>query len=443
MRVFPVRRLIVLLACASTAWAATASLNWPATTRKADVALHAEPNFNAPATTKLPLKTAVTVIGQQGLWYQVEAANHRTGYVRVNDILIAAAKTGDGDDNVQALVSGRSGHGHVTETAGVRGLDESDLRAASFNSAELAKMEAQRATPDAARSWAAAHDWHARSIPWPAEMPEHHGNNGNHGVHKLLEKSRGLLSSLGRHASHAANAADEATAPGTAGDGSDDEELALGPMIMGRLLGAVPLWKNPTAQRRVNVIGRWLVLQSSRPNLPWTFGVIDSPAYNAFTAPGGYIVVTRGLYELVDNDQELAGILAHEITHAVQGDQYNVIRKQQMTSAALDLASSEVTTGGGLAGQLARDYVEKNGAAMLLTSLDRSAEYRADAVGSVYLARAGMDPLALYAILQKMQAVGSKSGALAQLYKTHPSIENRLERLDRLDYGQLDAHDRD
>src|SRR3546814_1164816 len=78
------------------------------------------------------------------------------------------------------------------------------------------------------------------------------------------------------------------------------EELALGPELAGRVLGAAPLWPDAQAQRRVNLIGRWMASQTTRPDLPWTFGVIDPPEINAFAAPGGYVMVTRGMTELPD-----------------------------------------------------------------------------------------------------------------------------------------------
>ena len=84
----------------------------------------------------------------------------------------------------------------------------------------------------------------------------------------------------------------------------------------------------------------------------------------------------------------------------------------------------------GLAGQFAKDYVTRNGAKVLLTSLDREAEFRADQASEVYLARSGFDPLSLYAVLQKMTAFGTKSAALAELYKTHPPLADRLDRID-------------
>jgi predicted Zn-dependent protease len=65
----------------------------------------------------------------------------------------------------------------------------------------------------------------------------------------------------------------------------------------------------------LNLVGKNLALRSSRPGLPWTFGAVDSEVVNAYSAPGGYVLVTRGLLKRVKNEAELAGILAHEIMH--------------------------------------------------------------------------------------------------------------------------------
>ena len=218
------------------------------------------------------------------------------------------------------------------------------------------------------------------------------------------------------------------------------EELALGPQIAGRILGARPLWSDAGAQQRVNLIGRWVASQSSRPDLPWTFGVIDSPEINAFAAPGGYVLVTRGMYEILSTDGEVAAVLGHEISHCVQRDHYNVIRKQETATVGKDLAMSEVKTGTDTASVYARQYVEQHGAAIMLTALDREAEFRADEAAEIYVARAGMNPVSLYAVLQKMAAAGTQSASLAQLYKTHPALDARMNHIDRRDYKQLKAY---
>ena len=169
--------------------------------------------------------------------------------------------------------------------------------------------------------------------------------------------------------------------------------------------------------------------------------MIDTPEVNAFAAPGGYILVTRGLYELLSSDSELAAVLGHEISHCVQRDHYNVIRKQELATAGKDRALRGVDAGyDSVAGTYARRYAEEHGATIMLTALDREAEYRADEGAEVYLARAGLNPLALYSVLQKFVALGSESASLAQLYKTHPPFDARIDRIDQRGYGALEPY---
>jgi Zn-dependent protease with chaperone function len=81
-----------------------------------------------------------------------------------------------------------------------------------------------------------------------------------------------------------------------AGTMSEAEEARIGQQIAGNLLGAAPLVRDDGLQRYVNQVGRWVALQSERPDLNWHFGVIESEDLNAFAAPGGYIFLTKGLY---------------------------------------------------------------------------------------------------------------------------------------------------
>ena len=84
----------------------------------------------------------------------------------------------------------------------------------------------------------------------------------------------------------------------TATTGIDEkQEIAIGSELAGRTLGAAPLVNDPALQTYVNKVGRWVASQSERPDLPWRFGVIETPSVNAFAVPGGYVLITRGLYE--------------------------------------------------------------------------------------------------------------------------------------------------
>jgi beta-barrel assembly-enhancing protease len=82
--------------------------------------------------------------------------------------------------------------------------------------------------------------------------------------------------------------------------------------------------------RYLNVVGRNLAARSTRPTLQWTFGVLDSPAVNAVSAPGGYVFVTRGLLQRVDNEAALAGILSHEIAHVTRKDAFLIYQKTKV-----------------------------------------------------------------------------------------------------------------
>jgi len=440
MRGFPMTLIAALLAASCVAAA-----DLPAVVHRSAVDVYAQPEFDAAKIATLKRDDKVSVSAQQGLWYELLMPEGTPGYVRVNDVRLDYASTEGGDANMRVLMSGKAGEGRVTETAGVRGIDESDLKSASFNAAQLKAMNAQRVDGAAAAAYASEHGWHATKVAYANEAKGGKdagaatGKSGSSKGASAKAVGGGLGSMIGGGLGSAIGGASKAIPKSESELAA--EELALGPEITGRILGARPLWKNAEAQRRVNLVGRWVASQTSRPELPWTFGVIDTPEVNAFAAPGGYILVTRGLYQLLSSDSELAAALAHEIAHCVQRDHCNVIRKQEMASAGKEVAMSATDAGkDSLAGSYARSYAEKHGAAIMLTSLDRKAEYRADEGAEYYLARAGMNPLALYSLLQKLTALGSDSAALAQLYKTHPSFDARIDHIDERGFGALEPY---
>jgi len=438
MRVLPAFLIAALFAAA-----AASAADLTATVRKAEVNVYSAANLESAKVTKLKQDASVVIAEQQGLWYSVKLADGKTGFVRVNDVRVNYGSAEDSAANMQVLTSGKAGVGRVSETAGVRGIDESELQAAAFNQAQLDAMVANRSDTATASAYAGAHSWPATTVAWDGEFKPKKDDkaasskSASSGA-STLSGLGSMLGSLGSKASSALGMA-EKVAPKSEAEQSA-EEAALGPQIAGRVLGARPLWNDAEAQKRVNVIGRWVASQTSRPDLPWTFAVIDTTEVNAFAAPGGYILVTRGLYELLSSDSEVAAVLAHEISHAVERDHYNVIRKQEITTAGKDAVAGQVDVGAGIAENYAKDYVEKHGATILVTSLDRQAEFRSDKAAEIYLARAGMNPMALYAVLQKMMALGAESASLAALYKTHPPLDARLDRIDERGYGTLKAY---
>ena len=203
---------------------------------------------------------------------------------------------------------------------------------------------------------------------------------------------------------------------------NEAEEAAIGRQIAGNLLGAAPLVKDPQLQKYVNNVGRWVASQSERPDLAWHFGVIETSDINAFAAPGGYIFVTRGLYQMLNEESELAGVLAHEVGHVIRKHHLKILQKSQA-----------VDQGGKLLGEQAGDK-EKirnligNGAEIVARSLDKNAEFEADRIAVVLAARAGYEA---YGLPQVLQAIGhaGNDDKVALLFKTHPHPDERYARL--------------
>tara|TARA_B100000745_G_scaffold198622_1_gene130994 strand:- start:1670 stop:2539 length:870 start_codon:yes stop_codon:yes gene_type:complete len=212
---------------------------------------------------------------------------------------------------------------------------------------------------------------------------------------------------------------------------SESEELAIGREAAAILLGAAPLSTRNQQQQYINKLGRYLASHSKRPGLPWRFGIINHPAINAYAAPGGYIFVTQGLLNVLENEAQLAAVLAHEITHVVEKHHLKEIQKSGGFSALVDTGvllyeSSDSP-------QLAPKYVEKvaNGAKSVFTSgLSKGAEYHADNEAIFILQKAGYDPFALFDVLQKLDERGSQDGMLSLMLATHPTPRQRLDKLD-------------
>ena len=217
---------------------------------------------------------------------------------------------------------------------------------------------------------------------------------------------------------------------------AEPEEISIGRDMAARLLGAAPLAGNPALQRYVNHVGRWVASQSERPDLPWLFGVLDAPEVNAFAVPGGTIFVTRGLVQRMRNEAELAGVLAHEISHVVRKHHLKAIQKAAQTSLAGDALQEALKN----QRPEARAKLISVGSELYTRGLDKSDEIEADRVGVVLAARAGYDSYGLPSVLQTLQAMNAQDSSLALMFKTHPSPAERLGALSERMHTVLDAY---
>jgi predicted Zn-dependent protease len=214
------------------------------------------------------------------------------------------------------------------------------------------------------------------------------------------------------------------------------QEVDLGRDIASTLLGAAPLVADEAMQRYVNAVGRWLALQTERPDLPWQFGVLDAPQVNAFATPGGYVFVTHGLFARMKNEAELAGVLAHEIAHVLRKHHLKAIQKNAQAGLAANVISMALRD----RGSAARDKLVSFGKEMYARGLDKADELEADRLGVVIAARAGYDAYGLPSVLQMMQAMNPEDSGLALMFKTHPPPAERLEALEQKMQPVMDAY---
>lgn len=213
---------------------------------------------------------------------------------------------------------------------------------------------------------------------------------------------------------------------------SREDEIAVGRNVTGTILGAAPLVNDAQLQQYVNKVGRWVASQSERADLPWHFGVIDSNDVNAFAAPGGYVLITKGLYLRLTSEAQLAGVLGHEIAHVVQKHHLKVMQKQALLDAGTSFLKEKISKN-----KLTQRAVS-TGAEISARNLDKSAEFEADSMGTVLAARAGYEAYGLAEVLQDMETINNNDGSVALLFQTHPHPEDRLAQLSLVSGDQMD-----
>lgn len=219
----------------------------------------------------------------------------------------------------------------------------------------------------------------------------------------------------------------DATKDLTAKEMTPAEEAEVGAASAALLLGGAPLYKNADVERYVNQVGMWVAMQTGRKDIEWRFGVLDSPNVNAFAAPSGYILITRGLLARLNNESELAGVLAHEITHVVKRHYVVAYLKAKQLGGGVKLVQTAAEAQGAI-DQKTSAQIGNVFRGVYAKGLSEGDEYEADAGGVVYAARAGYDPYGLPRVLS-MYASSDDSTVLSLLVSTHPDPNKRLEKL--------------
>jgi predicted Zn-dependent protease len=207
---------------------------------------------------------------------------------------------------------------------------------------------------------------------------------------------------------------------------SEAQELQIGQESDGQIRQEMGVYDDPELQRYVESIGLRMAQTSQRPNLPWRFTVIDSPAVNAFALPGGYIYITRGILAYLNDESQVAGVLGHEIGHVTARHAAQQYSKQAAAQLGLGLGaifSPYARAGAGLA---------SGGLNLLFLKYGREDELQADRLGAEYEAKNGWDPQGIQDMLRTLARIDEQSDrrGTPNYLLTHPASADRVQRID-------------
>jgi len=208
---------------------------------------------------------------------------------------------------------------------------------------------------------------------------------------------------------------------------SESDEVAMGREADPQIVAQYGAYDDPGLTTFVDKIGQSLARESHRPQLEYTFRVLDSDVVNAFALPGGYVYVTRGILAHFNSEDELAGVLGHEIGHVVARHGAEQMSRQQLAGLGLGLGTvllkdlKEIVEAAGFGVQL------------LLLKYSRGQESESDMLGVEYSTKLGYDSHKMAGFFQTLNRMGEQSGqSLPSFMSTHPDPGDREDTVHRL-----------
>jgi predicted Zn-dependent protease len=203
----------------------------------------------------------------------------------------------------------------------------------------------------------------------------------------------------------------------------EKDELAIGESAVCAITSRYPLSTDEKLNKYVNLVGMAVASACPRDDLQFSFGVLDTDAVNAYSTPGGFVLVTRGALMRMDDEAELAGVLAHEIGHVVLGHGL-AVAKNSMTTGGLAKTAQSAGVGKPLEqlGLGVDGLTDK----LLAQGWEQPQEFAADDEAVHYLVRANYDAAGFERFLRKLESGGGS------LMSTHPAKRDRVAKVSAL-----------
>jgi len=190
----------------------------------------------------------------------------------------------------------------------------------------------------------------------------------------------------------------------------------------------LPMLNNSRADNYLNNLGRNLAAHAPGEKYPYQFKVVNDRSINAFALPGGPVYINRGVIEAADNEAQLAGVIAHEISHVALRHGTNQASKAYVAQVPLAILGGVLGSNstGAMLAQIGAGFATNS----LLLKYSRTAETQADTMGTQILYDSGYDERAMAQFFEKIMAQ-DKGGQPVQFFSNHPNPDNRIERVNQ------------
>ncbi|MGD0921192.1 MAG: M48 family metalloprotease [Terriglobia bacterium] len=202
-----------------------------------------------------------------------------------------------------------------------------------------------------------------------------------------------------------------------------EEEREVGREVAAKVVAFFHLYKDEALTRYVNMVGATVAAQAERQDITYHFAVLDSDDINAFSAPGGYIFITRGAVVLCEDESELAGVLAHEVGHVAGKHVLKIVERDKTMRAGMEEAKDRMPGSA---------YLHKMSKGILIKLIDQglapSDEFDADQRGVKYSHAAGYPADGLARFLTRLDQA-TEQGAKSFWTRTHPPVKDRNARI--------------
>ncbi len=203
---------------------------------------------------------------------------------------------------------------------------------------------------------------------------------------------------------------------------STPEEVEIGRQVASEVESEEKILRNSTVQDYVNNVGQKIAGVCDRTDVEYKFKVIDKEDINAFACPGGFIYVYTGLLETLDNEAQLAAILAHEISHVVARHSIKKLQNIYGYSILAQIALGDKAEG-------ATGDIVNVAAMLILQGYSRDNEFEADKYGILYARNAGYNPRGMIQVFEKFEKMeGNPPPAVLGLLSSHPPAGDRISK---------------